>query len=154
MSSDLQTNFYFTVSVSGSGGADAAFKEVSGLSKELGVEEVVCGGENRFKYRLPTITTFQNLVLKRGVIEQSSPLIEWCKGSLDDGLATAIKTKDVTVSLLDAEGNTSMSWLFTKAYPVKWAASDLKSQEAEVFVETIELAYQYFELDTSRDSST
>jgi phage tail-like protein len=147
MLSELQTNFYFTVSIPGSNNADIAFKEVTGLSKELGIEEVVCGGENRFKYRLPTITTFHNLVLKRGVIKETSPLIAWCKSTLDNGLSTAIVTKDITVKLLDADSNVSMAWLFSKAYPVKWAVSDLKSQEAEVLIETIEFAYQYFELD-------
>lgn len=132
--------------------SDAAFQEVSGLSKELGTEDVVCGGENRFKYRLPTIATFQNLVLKRGVTTAESGLISWVKDTLDDGLVNAIQTKDIKVQLLDENGDVSMVWNFVSAYPVKWSASDLKSQDSEVFIETLEFAYQYFDIDDSRES--
>ncbi|MEZ4873956.1 MAG: phage tail protein [Flavobacteriaceae bacterium] len=65
LQSSYPVSFYFKLSFKG---VDAAFQEVSGISKELGVEEVVCGGENRFKYRLPTTTSGQNLVLKRAVV--------------------------------------------------------------------------------------
>lgn len=132
--------------------SDAAFQEVSGLSKELGTEDVVCGGENRFKYRLPTIATFQNLVLKRGVTTAESGLISWVKDTLDDGLVNAIQTKDIKVQLLDENGDVSMVWNFVSAYPVKWSASELKSQDSEVFIETLEFAYQYFDIDDSRES--
>ncbi|MFZ0597999.1 MAG: phage tail protein, partial [Flavobacterium sp.] len=64
-STDYPVSFYFTLSFSG---VDAAFKEVSGISKELSMEEIVCGGENRFKYRLPTVSNSQNLVLKRAIV--------------------------------------------------------------------------------------
>lgn len=152
MAHNLQTSFYFSVSISGMGSSDAAFQEVSGLSKELGTEDVVCGGENRFKYRLPTIATFQNLVLKRGVTTAESGLISWVKDTLDDGLANSIQTKDIKVQLLDENGDISMAWSFISAYPVKWSASDLKSQDSEVFIETLEFAYQYFDIDDSRES--
>lgn len=134
------------------GSSDAAFQEVSGLSKELGTEDVVCGGENRFKYRLPTIATFQNLVLKRGVTTAESGLVSWVKDTLDDGLVNTIQTKDIKVQLLDENGDISMAWNFISAYPVKWSASNLKSQDSEVFVETLEFAYQYFDIDDSRES--
>lgn len=152
MAHNLQTSFYFSVSISGMDSSDAAFQEVSGLSKELGTEDVVCGGENRFKYRLPTIATFQNLVLKRGVTTAESGLISWVKDTLDDGLVNAIQTKDIKVQLLDENGDVSMVWNFVSAYPVKWSASDLKSQDSEVFIETLEFAYQYFDIDDSRES--
>lgn len=154
MPNDLQTSFYFGLKIAGESAAtDAAFQEVSGLSKELGIEEVVSGGENRFKYRLPTITTYSNLVLKRGIVLSDSPLIQWCQLTLDSGLSEAITTKNVMVNLFDEEGQTNLQWSFEKAYPVKWSMSDLKSQESTVLIETIELAYQYFEVDDSRDSS-
>lgn len=152
MAHNLQTSFYFSVSISGMDSSDAAFQEVSGLSKELGTEDVVCGGENRFKYRLPTIATFQNLVLKRGVTTAESGLISWVKDTLDDGLVNAIQTKDIKVQLLDENGDVSMVWNFVSAYPVKWSASELKSQDSEVFIETLEFAYQYFDIDDSRES--
>ncbi|MDU8498220.1 phage tail protein [Pseudomonas syringae] len=149
--SNLLTSFYFSVSISGEGrGTDAAFQEVSGLSQETAIEEVVSGGENRFNYRLPGHTRYSNLILKRGVALADSPLIEWCQQTMDDGLRNPIQTRNIIVSLFDEEGVTRLSWNFVKAYPVKWSMSELKSQESNILVETIELAYQYFESDDSR----
>jgi phage tail-like protein len=150
---DLLTNFYFSVSISGpSSSYDAAFQEASGLSKELGIEEVVSGGENRFKYRLPSVASYPNLVLKRGVALEDSPLIEWCKDTLDMGMCKPIVPRHLMLNLLNQQGQASMSWSFVRAYPVKWMMSDLKSQDGGVLIETIELAYQYFTLDDSRDN--
>lgn len=138
--------FYFSLSFEGE---DAAFKEVSGISKELGIEEVASGGENRFKYRLPTASTSKNLVLKRAIVPTGSKLLSWCADTLDNGLASAIQTQDVSVDLLDNEGKVLMKWTFHNAYPVNYAVSDLKSQESEILIETIELAYTYFNLQSS-----
>jgi len=148
MVNNYPVGFYFGLSFKGE---DAAFKEVSGISKELSMEEVICGGENRFKYRLPTITTSQNLVLKRALIPEGSKLIDWCASTLDEGLANAITTHDVSVSLFNPDGSISVMWTFYNAYPVKYSVSDLKSQENELVIESIELAYTYFVItpDTS-----
>ncbi|WP_439850729.1 phage tail protein [Pseudomonas syringae] len=149
---NLLTSFHFSVKLSGeSSGTDAAFQEVSGLSQENTVEEVISGGENRFKYRLPSTTHYPNLVLKRGVATVGSPLAEWCQATLGGGLRNPIKTKMIIVSLLDNLGHPCMQWSFINAYPVKWAMSELKSQENNILIETIELAYQYFDTDDSRN---
>lgn len=142
MATDYVVGFYFELSFEGE---DAAFKEVSGISKEFGIEEVTSGGENRFKYRLPTIVTSKNLVLKRAIVPKDSKLIQWCSDTLNVGLSKAIETKDIAVNLLNEEGEVLIKWQFHNAYPVKYGIADLKSQESEILLETIELAYTYFE---------
>lgn len=148
MESNYPVSFYFKLSFKGD---DAAFQEVSGISKDLQLEEVVGGGENRFKYRLPSTTTSQNLVLKRALIGKGSKLVDWCAATMDSGLSVPIETHDVTVSLLDANGNASMSWMFYNAYPVKYSISDLRSQDNSLVIESMELAFTYFDIteDTS-----
>ncbi|WP_130735403.1 phage tail protein [Flavobacterium sp. J27] len=150
MANNYPVGFYFQLSFKGE---DAAFKEVSGISKEFNMEEVVCGGENRFKYRLPTLTTSQNLVLRRALISKGSELMNWCATTLDQGFTNPIKPHDVSVSLLDETGTVSIMWTFYNAYPVKYSISDLKSQENEIVMESIELAYTYFVI-TSETSTT
>ncbi|MGZ5051479.1 MAG: phage tail protein [Methylobacter sp.] len=146
MASEILTGFYFSLSFVGQvSGMDAAFQEVSGFSRELNVEEVVCGGQNRYKYRLPTTTTYQNLVLKRGVTLDTSLLIDWCRATLSTGLALPITTKNILISLLNEEGQSCKSWTFVDAYPLKWSVSELNSEKNAVLIETIELAYLYFE---------
>ena len=135
--------FYFELSFKG---VDAAFQEVTGISKQMGIEEVSCGGENRFKYRLPTVTTNENLILKRAMVPVGSKLLAWCADCLDNGLATKIETRDITVSLLDANRQVSCKWTFYNAYPIKYSVSDLHSQKNELLIESIEMAYTYFNI--------
>ena len=138
-SSEYPVGFYFSLSFEGE---DVAFKEVSGISKE----EVARGGENRIKYRSPNVSSSKNLVLKRAIVPRASNFNTWCSNTLDAGLATAIQTQDVSVDLLDNEGTVLMKWTFYNAYPVNYAVSDLKSQESEILIETIEFAYNYFNI--------
>ena len=148
MSHALLSGFFFSVSFTGqSGKSDAAFQEATGLSKTLGVEEVVSGGENRFKYRLPTQVQFENLTLKRGIAPVDSPLLTWCQETLDSGLAKPIKPKNAIVKLLNSDGQPCQSWTFVNAYPVKWSVSELNSEKNALLIESIELAFNYFHLE-------
>lgn len=142
MANNYPLGFYFSLSFDK---VDAAFQEVSGLSKELGIEEVAGGGENGFKYRLPIATGSQNLILKRALKVEGSELIDWCVNSIDGNLSLPIITKDVMLDLLDSSGTVCVKWIFYRAYPVKYTVSDLKSQENGLVFESIELAYTYFE---------
>lgn len=135
--------FYFEVTFNEE---DSAFQEVSGITKETHIEEVTIGGENRFKYRLPTVVTSPNLVLKRALVPKTSKLINWCIYTLDKGLAYTINTKNVNVRLLNPGGIVAQQWLFHDTYPVKYAISDFKSDENKLVIETIELAFTYFEI--------
>jgi phage tail-like protein len=101
---------------------------------------VQVGGENKFTHRLPTRAKYGNLILKRGML-QDSDLISWFTKAVED---FEFKPKDVSVYLLNEKHEISSSWIFIKAYPVKWAISDFKAQDNSIVVETIELVYKYF----------
>ncbi|HBR53834.1 MAG TPA: phage tail protein [Flavobacteriaceae bacterium] len=147
--------FYFQLSFSGiSGTVDASFKEVSGISMEMGIEEITEGGNNAFKHRVPTSVKFSNLVLKRGLVPKDSEVIAWCKSTLEGGLAEVIETKNITVHLLNENGDPLNSWSFMNAWPVKWAAADLHSMNNEVMIETLEFAYSNFTEMTSPASTS
>ena len=141
--------FYFSLSYQGK---DYSFKEISGISKEYGVEEVRSGGEYRFKYRLPTnIVGSKNLVLKRAISDLEDPISKWCTDTLNGNFSSPIKTQNIGVNLYKVKPGKKpkrslvKKWTFNKAYPLKYDISDLKSQENELLFETIELAYTYFE---------
>lgn len=138
-------SFYFTLSFAGIYGTkDAAFQEVTGMNIAMETEEVVCGGENRFKYKLPGMAKFENLTLKRGFVAKGSSLAKWCSDTVSGGLNATITTHTITVKLLDMQSNIVASWDFLNAYPVKWGVSDFKSMENAYVVETLEFAYTYF----------
>ena len=119
---------------------DVRFQEVSGLSRELGVEQVAEGGENRFEHRLPARGKFGNLVLKRGLLTESG-VISWIRDAIEN---FEFKPADVLVSLMDEEHNPLASWSFVAAWPVKWSLGAFDAKKNEVVVETLELAYRYF----------
>ncbi|MBL4662482.1 MAG: phage tail protein, partial [Flavobacteriaceae bacterium] len=51
--------FYFRLSFDDAvGGADASFKEVSGITMEMGTEGITEGGNNNYKHRVPTSVKF------------------------------------------------------------------------------------------------
>jgi phage tail-like protein len=127
-------------------GEQIAFQEISGISEEISVEEVTCGGENRFKYRLPAVCASQNLVLKGAMVPAPSSFVSWCRGFISGGLSGVLQTKDVTVCLLNEKQQVSMQWLFHNAWPVKYYFSDMKSDDNALMIESVELAYTYFEV--------
>ncbi|ADO69350.1 phage tail protein [Stigmatella aurantiaca] len=125
---------------------DSRFKEASGLSVELSVEEVGEGGENRFRHRLPGAARYPNLVLRRGMVVKTMPLYLWCKATLQANFALPIIPQTVQVVLLNEKAQPLRTWSLMNAWPVKWSVSDFHSMEAEVVIETLELSYQYFEV--------
>lgn len=125
---------------------DIAFQEVSGISKEFSIEEVASGGENQFKYRMPTVSSSENLVLKRAIVPTESLLTTWCDTTIGQGISNKIQPHNVTLSLVNANDQTIMLWTFHNAYPVKYAVSDLNTPENAIIIESLELAYTYFEI--------
>ena len=124
-----------------SGTNDSRFQEVSGITSEIGIEEVTEGGENRFTHRLPNRAKYNNLILKRGLLTDSK-LIDWCKDAIE---SFQFKPTTVNVTLLNENHDpVGDSFSFINAYPVKWSISDFKAQDNSLVVETLELAYNYF----------
>ena len=120
---------------------DTRFQEVAGLTAEVGIEEVVEGGENRFTHRLPTRVKYSNLILKRGWLTNSQ-LITWCRNAIEN---LVFEPTTVEVILLNEEHEpVSETLSFDRAWPVKWSISDFKAQENAIVVETLELAYSRF----------
>ena len=141
------TGFFFSVDFyDGSTKKFSSFKEVSGLTVKVNTEDITQGGENGFKYRLPTGASYENLVLKRALNVDSS-LVEWCKDAIEN---FDFKLKTVTVKLLQLDSNSTGSkplavWEFSDAYPVGWNLSNLDAMGNNLAIETIELAFTRFQ---------
>ncbi len=136
--------FHFKVEVLGlpPNDHDVRFTEVSGLSLELVTEDVPEGGENRFIQKYPARAKYPELVLKRGLLV-SSEVRSWIERCIQD---FQIEPKDVSVKLLNEEHQPLLTWNVVKAYPTKWAVSDLNASNNAVVVESLQLTYQYFTL--------
>jgi phage tail-like protein len=122
---------------------ETSFREVSGIGAEMQTDEVVEGGETRFVHRLPKGVKYKPLVLKRGVGGIGSALVNWCRTTMEAGLAYQIRTVPITVHLLDAESQPLRSWLFADAYPTQWEIGGFDATKSEIAIETITLSYTY-----------
>jgi phage tail-like protein len=143
--------FYFEVKVLGTPRSpwveteiDASFQEVSGLDREMEVQSLAEGGENRFTHQLPKRGKHPNLVLKRGLVSQTSSLADWAEQTVGSDFSTPVQPRTLQVTLLGAE-RALIVWTFTNAFPVKWATSSFIATEGKIAVETLEMAYAYVE---------
>jgi len=121
--------------------SETSFQEVSGIGAEMETESYHEGGENRFLHALPKGVRHPKLTLKRGVAAYASPLVQWCRSTLENGLATTISPKLVLVYLLDATGAPLRGWSFDNAFPTQWSVDPFRADRNEVAIEKIELNY-------------
>ncbi len=131
---DPYLSFRFLVEIQGL--IVAGFSEISGLQAETETEEVREGGVNDHVHKLPKITKYPNLTLKRGITD-SDTLWKWHQ----DVVNGKVKTRTVRVIVMDSEGNEKWHWYFDEAYPVKWVGPDLKADSSTVAIETLELVH-------------
>lgn len=123
--------------------ADTRFTDVSGLAVEMGSEEVVEGGENRFVQKYPTRAKYPELVLKRGLLKDSA-VWKWIEQNIVD---YNIQPSNIDIHLLNESHEPLMTWHVIGAWPTKWAVGDLSASTNAYAVESMQLAYQYFTVD-------
>jgi len=116
---------------------DIRFQKVSGLSAEVKTTPLSEGGQNLYTHQLPEKVDYKNLVLERGMVVGSPLNLEF------NAVMSLFKfyPSNVLVTLFNAEKIPVSGWLFIKAYPVKWATSDLDAAEKALVIDTLELAY-------------
>ena len=123
----------------------ASFQEVSGLEHALDTEDVQEGGENRFVHQLPLPARARRLLLKRGLVQRTSAFMTWCRRSLQGGLSVPLRPITLEVRLLAEDGAPLLTWVCSRAYPVRWTLNGLDAMRNELAIEEIELAYQSLE---------
>lgn len=137
----FQYQLVFDGNSSASSGGEYCFHEISGLNVKMSPEIFTEGGNNGYTYKLPSKITYENLILKRGLLKGSA-LIAWVNDALFN---FKFKPKNIVVSLMDESQNPVISWSVVGAYPVSMQISKFNAQENSVVVETFELAYSYFQ---------
>jgi phage tail-like protein len=127
--------FNFEVQVTGV--LVGGFSEVSGLESNTEFEEYKEGGVNYFAHKLPTITKYGTLVLRRGITD-STELYNWYQNVV----IGIIDLQQIDVVLVDNQKNELKRWTFQKAFPVKWTGPDLKAETNSIAIESLEIAHQ------------
>lgn len=144
--------FYFKVEVEGID-ETLNFSEVSGIGANIETETIREGGVNDCILKLPKSVSYQNLVLKRAVVDSRSRFIKWVLNATENFEFMPLQ---VQITLMkpateeekkekETENTSSVpvkAWVFKDAYPVKLQFSNLSAQKNELLVETVELVYK------------
>jgi phage tail-like protein len=128
--------FNFLVEIDGI--SRAAFHECSGLDSSIDIIEHREGGAIT-PTKLPGPVKYSNIVLKRGVTDDSELYAwhqQWATGD------PAAKRQSGSVILLDRRGDEKARWNFTEAWPAKWTGPELTAEGNDVAIETLELAHE------------
>jgi phage tail-like protein len=121
---------------------EAAFSSVSGLESETAVVEYRTGAEANRVRKLPGLTKYPNIVLKRGLTRDLS-LWNW-RQSVVNGKTDR---RSGSIILLDEARKQVLRWHFVEGWPVKWEGPALDATANEVAIETLEIAHEGLEVE-------
>lgn len=125
-------SFRFMVQVNGI--PFGVFTECTLPSIEWETEEVKEGGLNTYTHQLPGRRKSTTVTLRNGV--GLSPFMEWYLKSMD---GTIIR-RAVIITLFSSLRAPVMVLQISDAYPVKWEGPQLKSDDTNIAVQSLELA--------------
>ncbi|MES0199829.1 phage tail protein [Mesorhizobium sp. M0011] len=129
-------NFRFLVEIDGI--QRGGFARVKGIAREIKVDTYREGGVNDYEHKFVNQTTYGNLVLERGLVDD----FMW---SWHDRLVEGdVKRRPITIVMRDSTNNETWRWLIDGALPVKWSGTDLDAASSQIVVESIELAHRGF----------
>ena len=114
----------------------AAFRECSGLSAEMDVMTYSEGGLNDYEHKLPGRIKYTNVTLRKGVAS-SADLCNWLYQFATGGF----ERKNISIIMYHTDGQEAMRWNLIQAYPVKWQGPDLKADDNNIPIETLEVAH-------------
>ncbi|WP_299763435.1 phage tail protein [uncultured Dokdonia sp.] len=128
------------------GGTQIGFQEVSGLDIEVEPIEYRQGASPDFtKIKMPGMTKFSNITLKRGSFKGDNEYFDW----FNSIQLNTVERRTLTISLLAEDGAPAITWKVNKAFPIKVQSTDLKAEGNEVAVESIEIAHEGLVIENS-----
>lgn len=136
---DPYRNCNFLVEIDGI--VQAGFSDCSGLGSSTDPIEYREGGDNTTVRKLPGLTKYTNISLKRG-LSDSRELYDWYR----QVVTGRTDRRNGSVIVLDADGMTEVvRWNFFNAWPTKFEAPAFSAKGNEVAIETFELAHEGLE---------
>lgn len=115
----------------------AAFSECTLPDMQLDVQEYEEGGQNEYVHMLPGRRKAGRVTLSRG-LDKDAKLMTWYLDALSGNVTKA--TKSLSIIMLNTKRQPMARWDFERAIPVKWTGPTLKSEQAAVAIEKIEIA--------------
>ncbi len=134
---DPYRNFRFRVEIDGI--QTASFSEATIPDSSTDAVDYREGTDPTYQRKLSGLTKYGNITLKKGLTD-SMELYEWRKLVEQSG---AIKArKNISLILIDEEGNDKSRWDIIEAWPTKYDPSDFSAKSNEVVIESLELVHE------------
>lgn len=131
--------FGFKVEIETESGAKGCFQEVSGLSVQVNVTDLVEGGVNNTTRKMIGNTSYSNITLKRGLCDGS--MFDWIQRFVNYS-GGGISRINGTINILDEKGDVAKTYRFINAVPVKWDGPSLSVMQDAIATESLELAHE------------
>lgn len=127
-------------------GKQVKFQEVTGLKAEMGFKEVRSGGVNNQVFKIPTVASYGDVTLKKGVFHQgdeknsSSDLFTHLKKAVHFNSPYSLINKsigDLRINLFNEEAKIVASWSLVNPSLLSWEIGTLNAQNNELAFETL-----------------
>lgn len=125
---------------------DIGFSDVSGLTQEISPIEYRDGlmAGTTPSLKRPGLIKVNNIILKRGIVEKNNDLFNW----FNNNGAPNVERRDISISLLNDEGDPVMIWNISQAWPIKCEGPELKATGDDIAIESIELVHEGIKVQT------
>jgi phage tail-like protein len=128
------------------GGTRLGFTEVSGLEISTDVVEYREGADpNQAAHKMPGLTHYKNIVLKRGILKGDNDFFNW----INTIKLNQVERRDIIIKLLNENHDPVMSWKVMNAFPAKLTGPVLNANSSEVAIEELELAHEGLVIEVS-----
>ncbi|MBF8277364.1 MAG: phage tail protein [Candidatus Brocadiaceae bacterium] len=134
---DPYRNFRFKVEIDGI--QTAAFSEATIPGSTTDPVDYREGTDAPHQRKLSSLVKYDNVTLKKGLTD-SLELYDWRKKVEQRGAGVA--RKNLSLLLVDEEGNDKARWDVVEAWPTKYDPSDFSAKGNEVVIETLELVHE------------
>ena len=134
---DPYRNFRFRVEIDGI--QAAAFSDATIPDSTTEPVEYREGTDPTTPRKLSAMTKYGDITLKKGLTD-SMELYEWRKQVEQSGASKA--RKNISLILIDEEGNDKARWDIVEAWPKKYAPADLSAKGNEVIIEPLEIVHE------------
>lgn len=134
---DPYRNFRFKVELDGI--KTAAFSEATVPDSSTDAVDYREGTDPTHQRKLSGLTKYGNITLKKGITDNLD-LYDWRKSVEQTGAKGA--RKNMSLILIDEEGNDKARWNVVEAWPTKYDPSDFSAKGNEVLIETLEIVHE------------
>ncbi len=134
---DPYRNFRFRVEIDGI--QTAAFADATIPDSTTDSVDYREGTDPTHQRKLSGLTKYGGITLKKGLTD-SMELYNWKKQIEQTGAAKA--RKNISLILIDEEGNDKARWDIAEAWPTKYDSSDFSAKGNEVIIETLEIVHE------------